>query len=466
MINRVLIRIKVVQLLYSYLLLEKQFLLESQPSSPTKEKRFAYSLYLDFLVLMSRLARDIEKRDGSRPLLDNRFMANVMADDKIKSLLARYRMEDFPLAEAEPALLQAIKDSGIYKLFAKTADPAPGSEVSAWRDIFDSIIAVSPEVAEAVARRENYTIRGFERAKELMATTFTNFFSSQGQVTVALGQLRMSLDKARELYFRLLILPIELTDLRYREIDANRHKYITTQEDLNPNMRFVENSFVEELRRNLDIQKFIGENKLSWLPDDQRLLNSMLRTIKESDIYYDYMNFPATDYHTDCEFWRNVFRYIILNDPDFLEAIEDKSVFWNDDLEIIGTFLLKTIRRFDSENHENAVLPKFKDDEDERFGAELFSAAVRNRDKYREYIDRFVNSDSWDSERLAFMDVVILITCFAEILNFPKIPTAASINEYIEIAKAYSTPKSAAFINGILASAIDMLRQDGVLTKE
>ena len=192
----------------------------------------------------------------------------------------------------------------------------------------------------------------------------------------------------------------------------------------------------------------------------------MLRTIKESDIYYDYMNFPATDYHTDCEFWRNVFRYIILNDPDFLEAIEDKSVFWNDDLEIIGTFLLKTIRRFDSENHENAVLPKFKDDEDERFGAELFSAAVRNRDKYREYVDRFVNSDSWDSERLAFMDVVILITCFAEILNFPKIPTAASINEYIEIAKAYSTPKSAAFINGILASAIDMLRQDGVLTKE
>ncbi len=466
MINRVLIRIKVVQLLYSYLLLEKQFLLESQPSSPTKEKRFAYSLYLDFLVLMIRLARNIEKRDGSRPLYDNRFMANIMADDKIKSLLTRYRTEHFPFADIEQSLTQVIKESGIYKLFAKKGDAASGSEVSVWRDIFDTIIAVSPEVSEAVSKRENYTIRGLERAKEMMVSTFTNYFSSQGQVSDALSQLRLSLDKARELYFRLLILPIELTDLRYREIDANRHKYITTKEDLNPNLRFVENRLVEELRGNSDIREFIADNKLSWLPDDQLLLTSLLRTIKESEIYHDYMNFPATDYHTDCEFWRNVFRYIILNDSLFLEALEEKSVFWNDDIEIIGTFLLKTFRRFDSEDHDNAVLPKFKDEEDSRFGAELFTAAVKNRNKYREYIDRFVNSDSWDSERLAFMDVVILITCLAEILNFPKIPTAASINEYIEIAKAYSAPKSAGFINGLLASAIEMLRHEGILTKE
>ena len=231
-------------------------------------------------------------------------------------------------------------------------------------------------------------------------------------------------------------------------------------------MRFVENQFVAALRENPDIYKYVSENKLSWLPEDERMLTALLRSIKESDIYYDYMNFPATDYHTDCEFWRNVFKFIIFSDPDFAETLEDKSVFWNDDMDIIGTFLLKTIKRFDSENHSDAVLPKFKDDEDARFGAELFSAVVRNREKYRSYIDMFVNSDSWDSDRLAFMDVVVMLTAIAEILNFPKIPTSVSINEYIEIAKCYSTGKSGAFINGLLASVIPQLRADGILTKE
>ena len=466
MINRVLIRIKVVQLLYSYLLLEKQFLLESQPSSPTKEKRFAYSLYLDWLVLMTRLAQKVEKRGGECPLRDNRFTATILLDDKIKSLVAKYRIEDFPFAQAEAELAAAVKESGVFKLYAKKTDRMPGDEAGIWREIFNQIILADAKVNSAIEARENFTIRGVERAKELMETTFTNFYSSQGHVIDALKQLEQSLSKARELYFRLLILPIELTDLREREIDANRHKYITTSEDLNPNMRFVENQFVAALRENPDIYKYVSENKLSWLPEVERMLTALLRSIKESDIYYDYMNFPATDYHTDCEFWRNVFKFIIFSDPDFAETLEDKSVFWNDDMDIIGTFLLKTIKRFDSENHSDAVLPKFKDDEDARFGAELFSAVVRNREKYRSYIDMFVNSDSWDSDRLAFMDVVVMLTAIAEILNFPKIPTSVSINEYIEIAKCYSTGKSGAFINGLLASVIPQLRADGILTKE
>lgn len=466
MINRVLIRIKVVQLLYSYLLLEKQFLLESQPSSPTKEKRFAYSLYLDFLVLLVRLADRVEKRGGEKPLQDNRFIANVLSDDKIKSLLARYRMETFPMEGIEETLIQAVKDSGIYKLYCKKENRTPADEVTVWREIFNQLIAPDGTVGALASQRENYTLRGYERARELMETTFTNFFSSQGHLADALKQLNASLEKARELYFRLLMLPVELTDLRNREIDENRHKYIKTNEDINPNMRFVENGFVAALRANPEIQKYVTANKLSWLPDDTRLLSALLRSIKESDIYYDYMNFPATDFHTDCEFWRNVYKYIIFTDPDFLETLEDKSVFWNDDIDIIGTFLLKTIRRFEGGEDQEPVLPKFKDDEDARFGAELFSATVRNREIYRSYIDSFVKSDSWDAERLAFMDVVILLTAIAEIINFPKIPVNVSINEYIEIAKSYSTSKSGAFINGMLGSIVGMLQEQRSFTKD
>lgn len=414
---------------------------------------------------MIRLAEDVKKRGGEQPLKNNRFIMNIMTDEKIKSLIGRYRTEDFPFANVEQSLAETIKDSGIYKLYGKSSDHTPSEEVAVWREIFNQIIAPDGEVSAIASRRDNYTLRGYERARELMENTFTNFFASQGHLSDALKQLEQSLDMARELYFRLLILPIELTDLREREIDENRHKYITTREDLNPNMRFVENSFVTALRSNPEVQRFISENKLSWLPDDQRLIAKLLRSIKESDIYADYMNFPATDFHTDCEFWRNVFKYIILPDPDFLESLEDKSVFWNDDLDIISTFLLKTLRRFESED-EQPVLPMFKDEEDARFGAELFSVTVRNREKYRSYIDEFVHSESWDSERLAFMDVVIMLTAISEILNFPKIPVNVSINEYIEIAKSYSTAKSGAFINGILGPVVAKLRDEGLLTKE
>lgn len=466
MINRVLIRIKVVQMLYSYLLLEKQFLLESQPTSPTKEKRFAYSLYLDYLVLMLRMAGSIEKRGAGFPLLDNRFISNVKNDDKIKSLLARYRVEDFPFASAESGLVEAVKESGAYKLYAKEASRNPADELQVWRSIFEQIILPSSELRALIEQRENYTLRGLERARELMNTTFVNFSSSQGHVSDALKQLETSLEKARELYLRLLWLPYELTRLREKEIDAARRKYLTTPEDLNPNMRFVDNMFVKELSRNLELQKFVRDYKISWAADDERMLNSLLRAIKESDVYFDYMNFPATDYKTDCEFWRNIYRYVIFSNPDFLETLEDKSVFWNDDLDIIGTFVLKTVKRFGSEDHAGALLPKYKDEEDARFGAELFADTVRNRDLYRGYIDTFVNASNWDTERLAFMDVVIMLTAISEIINFPKIPVNVSINEYIELAKSYSTPKSGNFINGILGSIVVMLNDEGIINKD
>lgn len=462
MINRVLIRIKVVQLLYSYLLLEEQFLLEPQPTPPTKEKRFAYSLYLDMLVMMTRIAENVTRRGGDRPLLDNRFISAVLSDDKIKSLCNRYRMQGFPFAAVEDKLTEAVKESGIYKLFIKhDSDTTGNAEVSVWKELFDKVILPNPELQAVISTRENYTLRGVDRAAELMRTTFTNFFSSQGHLTDALKSLSGSLDMARELYMRLLLLPVEITRLREREMEINRRKYITTHEDLNPNMRFVENQFVTELSQNLSFQKYVETKKISWRADNELLLNSLLKAIKESDIYKDYMEFPVTDYKTDCEFWRNIYRHVIFENPDFLEALEDKSVFWNDDLDIIGTFILKTVKRFENDEKDSAVLPMYKDDEDARFGAELFTAAVKGKEVYRSYINRFVNRESWDSDRLAFMDVVVMIAALAEIINFPKIPVNVSINEYIEIAKSYSTPRSGNFINGILGAAVASLREEG-----
>ena len=466
MINRVLIRIKVIQLLYSYLLIENHFMLESQPSAPTKEKRFAYSLYLDMLVLMVRVAEEIEKRGGYRPLEDTRFIKKILADEKLKSLLGKYRYEAFPLEGAVSSVVDAVKESGVYKNYIKNMDADQGDDDQVWERLFNLVIMVNPLLNNLFTRRENYTLRGVDRMREMMQTTFENFYSSRDNIDDALRSLAKSMDKARELYFRLLILPVELTNLREMQLDDNRNKYVPTDEDLNPNMRFVDNQLVEALRNDPDINDYVERNKLSWLPDERVMLERLLKEIMESDIYYDYMNFPETDYHTDCEFWRNVFKHIIFHSEEFLETLETQSVFWNDDLEIIGTFFLKTLKRFEESGPDcHPILPMYKDDEDASFGRQLFSEVVKNKDVYRRYIHDTIKKDKWDADRLAFMDVVIAMTALAEIINFPKIPLAVSINEYIEIAKSYSTAKSGAFLNGILYSITNKLREEGKINK-
>ena len=157
-------------------------------------------------------------------------------------------------------------------------------------------------------------------------------------------------------------------------------------------------------------------------------------------------------------------RKVIFPSDDLAEVLEGLSVYWNDDLNVMDSFVLKTIKRISTEGKVR-LLPKYKDDEDARFGMELFDAAVEHREEYRELIDRFIDRKQWDSERLAFMDIVIMITAITELLKYPAIPVPVTLNEYIEIANCYSTSKSGQFINGILYSVINYLKEEGRLNK-
>ncbi|MDE5789768.1 MAG: transcription antitermination protein NusB [Muribaculaceae bacterium] len=465
MINRVLIRIKAIQILYSYLLVEKKFSFESMPSLPTKEKRFAYALYLDMLVLMYRVARSIQRRGGDEPLADTRFIKRLANDEQLKPLLAKYRTMHFPFEGAVDRIAEALKNSAYYKNWLKKSESGElGAEEGLWKDIFNIFVIPDKGVNEAISQRENFTLKGVERMKELMETTFTGFLASQDDGTDAAKAFAKSIDMARELYFLLLLLPVELTDLRERQLEENRNKYLTTEEDLNPNLKFVENSLVEEIRRNETISSFVEKNKLSWMQTDPFMMESLLKAIMESEIYAEYMEDPVSSPTKDMEFWKNVFKKVVLENQDFLEYLEDKSVFWNDDLEIMSTFALKTMRRL-SEGDRNAVLDKFKDEEDARFGYDLIRYVLKNKDEYRGYIDEALVEHRWDRDRLAFMDVLVIETALAEILNFPKIPLSVSVNEYIEIAKSYSSAKSGGFVNGLLGSVLKNLKESGKLLK-
>ena len=465
MINRVLIRIKVVQLLYSYLLVENRFNLETQSEQPTRESRFAYSLYLDMLGIMACIASDVKRRGMGMPLQQTRFMQAITTDEKVKSLLHKWRLNGNPYEAVIEPLADAIKESAVYKKFLKSENPGSQADEKVWQDIFNMLIVNDARLKEIVAGKENYSLRGVERMETMMASTFRNFYASSDNLADALSTLRRSMEQARELYFRLLDLPVRLAALRERDIDEARNKYLATSEDRNPNMRFVENMFVDEIAHNETVQKAIENYGVSMTKDDEPMLRSLLRSIMESELYKEYMEFPATDYKADCEFWRNAYRQIVFENADFLEALEDRSVFWNDDLDTIGTFVLKTVKRFAEGKGEDALLPMYKDDIDAAFGAELFSYVVNNKTTYRKYIDEALDTSIWESDRLAFMDVVVLMTAIAEMLNFPTIPLTVTINEYIEIAKAYSTGKSGQFVNGLLGVIVRRLQNDNILHK-
>lgn len=456
MINRVLIRIKVVQLLYSYLLVENQFNLESPSEQPTRESRFAYSLYLDMLGIMACVASGVKRRGGDMPLRNTRFMLALTTDEKIKTLLQKWRMNGNPYENVISMLVENVKESQIYKNFIK-AEGTDKVDDKIWQDIFNVILLPDTRLREIISSQENYTLRGEERMEMMMEKTFRNFYVSSDNLPDALKTLAMSMDRARELYFRLLDLPVRLSMLREADIDDARNKFLASAEDRNPNMRFVNNAFVDAIAHSETVQKAIEGYGINISADDEPMLRSLLRAVMESDIYKEYMEFPATDFKTDCEFWKNVYRQVIFDNPDLLEALEDKSVFWNDDLDIIGTFVSKTVKRIGDGKGEDAFLPMYKDEEDARFGAELFSAVVKNKTLYRKYIDDALDTSIWESDRLAFMDVVVLMAAIAEMLNFPKIPLNVTINEYIEISKAYSTAKSGVFVNGLLGVIVRQL---------
>ncbi len=279
----------------------------------------------------------------------------------------------------------------------------------------------------------------------------------------AVKDLAKSFDKSYELYNYLLLLMIELTDLQERRIDDARNKYLPSYEELNPNTRFIENEFIKKLREDETLGEYVKANKLTWKEDDI-FMKMLLEKITHSKVYEKYMAQESTDFAKDCEVWKDLMKHVILSDEGLADILESKSVFWNDDLMIMGTFAIKTIKRV-QDGVAEPLLPMYKDQEDSEFGKTLFMESVSCKDENDELIDKYI-TENWEADRVAFMDRVILGVCVTEIKKFPSIPTSVSLNEYIELAKYYSTPKSGSFVNGILNSIVKEFKAKRVIVKD
>lgn len=297
---------------------------------------------------------------------------------------------------------------------------------------------------------------------KIVQLTYAYYQNGHHNMDTAEKELLFSLSKAYDLYNYLLGLIVAITQEERRRVDiATRRAEREGTET--PSQRFAFNKFATQLEENKQLNLFMEDKKMSW-ENDVEAVRKLCDQIEQSPLYQEYMMSDAEDYETDRELWRRIYRTLIQGNEDLDAILEEKSLYWNDDKEIVDTFVLKTIKRFDPANKaDQELLPEYDDTEDREYALKLFRSTILNADTYQRYMSE--TSRNWNFSRLAYMDVVLMQIAIAEMLTYPNIPISVTINEYVDLAKLYSTPKSGGYINGMLDAIARHLVDTGRLLK-
>ena len=297
---------------------------------------------------------------------------------------------------------------------------------------------------------------------KIVQLTYAYYQNGNKNIDTAEKELFFSLSKAYDLYNYMLALIVAVNKeaARRNEVLVQRAKREGTPE---PSQKFVFNRFAIQLAENIQLNEFMSTQKSGW-DENATFVASLLEQIEQSDTYQEYMNNSEDNYDVDRELWRKLYRTLIQDNDELDSILEDMSLYWNDDKTIVDTFVLKTIKRFDEQNGaKQELLPEWDSEEEKDFARKIFRAAIMNADEYQRYMSEA--SRNWDFSRLAYMDIILMQIAIAEMMTLPNIPVSVTINEYVEIAKFYSTPKSASYINGMLDGIARSLVGSGRLAK-
>ena len=297
---------------------------------------------------------------------------------------------------------------------------------------------------------------------KIVQLTYAYYQNGSKNMDTAEKELLFSLSKAYHLYNYLLLLIVALTKEARKHFDVETSRAKREGGEM-PSDKFAYNKFALQLEENHMLCDFQETQKVTW-EDDIEFVRKLYSQIVQSHVYQSYMESTDDSYEADREVWRKLYKDLITENEDLDMLLEEKCIFWNDDKEVVDTFVLKTIKRFDPKNKKNQdLLPEYKDEEDKDFARKLFRATILNADQYQRFMSEA--SRNWDFSRLAYMDVVIMQIALAEMMTFPGIPVNVTINEYVELAKIYSTPKSGSYINGMLDAIARHLSATGILLK-
>ena len=302
----------------------------------------------------------------------------------------------------------------------------------------------------------------------VVQTLFAYYKNPDKTLLTARKELNKSFADTYDLYFSLLDFANELTAYAQRQLEEQFARARATHSSWVPNRRFVQNKLAQQLFDNRALRARIQEQQLSW-DSGMQAVADVYKRLTESEFYRQYMEAEICTYNDDKRIWRQIYQHLrtgneVLNDAlEELELVLDKTN-WTTDMEVVLSYVVKTIKRFGEDSTPETPLLEMFDNEDEvRFASSLLEKAIKEHDQFEQLINSHLKG--WDAERIAYMDRIIIETALAEITEFENIALTVSMNEYIELAKEYSGDKSYMFINGILTEILRDLKNEGSLFK-
>ena len=300
---------------------------------------------------------------------------------------------------------------------------------------------------------------------KVIQLVYANYKNEKETIEDAVEELSQSLNKSYELYQYLLLLIPEVTGFARQLYESTCERIKDMGGTDFPSSRFVDNRLARQIEENEQLNKFYDEAVVHPWTNTETELRSLYKIIHDSEEYKEYISSDEDSYEADKTFWKKIYKKYICSNESLENYLEEWSLYWNDDKHIVDSFVLKTLSRFEEfAGASQPLLPAFSSDEDSHFAKELFRNALLNKARYEDLIAQ--NSRNWEFERLSLMDIVIMVTALSEIMTFPEIGLSVSFNEYINLAKAYSSPKSASFINGMLDNIVHKLQKEKSLTKK
>ena len=298
---------------------------------------------------------------------------------------------------------------------------------------------------------------------KVLQSLYAYFQSDEADLMKTEKEMMNAIERIYDLYLYLMLTLSEVKHQAEKRIEENKKKIRPTEEELNPNLKFVDNQIISLLEKNVNLRTYAENAKVNWMGDEnQEIFRKMFLQIKDSETYFEFMNNGESGFEEDRAFAVALFKTEIANFPQLYNFFEEKSIHWLDDIDLACSMVLKTIKSCDEANCEIMTLYKDKEDEQE-FVRELLRRTVEFNKDTEALIDELTSN--WELDRIAKMDVILMKMAITELQIFNNIPTKVTLNEYIEISKFYSTPKSNGFINGILDQAIARLEKDDKIKK-
>ncbi len=288
--------------------------------------------------------------------------------------------------------------------------------------------------------------------------------SKDNNISRAEKELFHSIQKMYDMYLFLMLVMVEIRGVAESKIEEGKKKRLPTEEDMNPNMRFVDNRLLKQIDENKALQSLAEKAKINWMGEGE-LIRRLYRSVIETEEYKDYMAAEENSYKADKEVIIRIFKRHLINHESLQYFFEEKSIFWIDDLDIVASMVIKTFKSFDEKSDEfTPLLPLWKEPEDEKaFVKALFRKTITQSEEHQALIKS--HTDNWEIERIALMDILLMKMALSEVREFKQIPVKVTLNEYIEISKYYSTPKSNTFINGILDKLFTEMTDEGTIKK-